>query len=66
MVFASTDSNTSEHFVGVQEVLEWCPKNNPLRAVLGVLKAAQNPVPLGVYDCVLTEADEIYVKLTRD
>jgi hypothetical protein len=49
----------------VQEVLEWCPRNNPLRVVLGTLKSAEKPKPLPVYDCVLTEADEIYVRLTR-
>lgn len=50
----------------LQDVLEWCPKNNPLRVVLGALKSAQEPQPLAVYDCVLTEADEIYVRLARD
>lgn len=55
-----------EIIVIVQEVLEWCPKNNPLRAFLGTLKSAQEPKPLAMYDCVLTEADEIYVRLTRE
>ena len=54
------------HMSQLQDVLEWCPKSNPLRAFLGALKSAQEPKPLSMYDCVLTEADEIYVRLARD
>ena len=31
------------------EVLEWCPRDNPLRMVLGALKAKENPKPLPTY-----------------
>lgn len=46
-------------------VIEWCPKNNPLRAVLGAIKSVSTPKPLPVYDCVVTDTDEVYVKLTK-
>lgn len=47
------------------EVIEWCPKNNPLRAVLGAIKSVTTPKALPVYDCVVTDTDEVYVKLTK-
>lgn len=47
------------------DVVDWCPKNNPLRAFLGAVKSVTTPKPLPVYDCVVTDADEIYVKLTK-
>jgi hypothetical protein len=56
----------TKYLLETGEVLQWCPKNNPMRAILGALKTAQKPVPLPVYDCVLTDTDEIYVRLTRD
>lgn len=46
-------------------VVEWCPKNNPLRVVLGSLKSKGQAKPLPVHECVLTRDDELYVKLTR-
>lgn len=46
-------------------VIDWCPKNNPLRALLGALKTKEQAQPLPVHECVLTEDDELYVKLTR-
>ena len=38
------------------EVLQWCPKNNPVRALLGSLKSNVDPIPLPVYP-VKVEAD---------
>ena len=38
------------------DVIQWCPKNNPVRALLGSLKASVDPVPLPVYP-VKVEAD---------
>lgn len=40
-------------------VIEWCPRNNPLRAVLGVLKAKTAPVPLPVYSTLLTDFRDV-------
>mmetsp|Transcript_12944 Transcript_12944/g.30703 ORF Transcript_12944/g.30703 Transcript_12944/m.30703 type:complete len:205 (+) Transcript_12944:87-701(+) len=31
------------------EVVKWCPKNNPIRFVLGSLKQSADPAPLTVY-----------------
>lgn len=38
------------------DVIQWCPKNNPVRAMLGSLKGNVDPVPLPVYP-VRVEAD---------
>jgi len=46
-------------------VLEWCPKNNPIRSVLSVLKSRTEPVALPVFESVLTLDDEVYVRLTK-
>jgi nitrite reductase/ring-hydroxylating ferredoxin subunit len=47
------------------KVLEWCPKNNPLRAVLGWLKSSETPKPLPVFDAQLTDDGEVYIKLAQ-
>ena len=44
-------------------VLEWCPKNNPLRAVLGAIKSAATPEALPVYTTQVTDDGDIFVKL---
>ena len=44
-------------------VVEWCPKNNPFRAILGSLKSANDAKPLPVFDTVLTDEEEVFVKL---
>merc|ERR1711988_525588 len=31
------------------EVVTWCPKNNPIRAMLGSMKAQVEPIPLKMY-----------------
>ena len=43
------------------EVLEWCPTDNPLRAVLGALKKAEDPKPLQVFRTKVTEEGDIFV-----
>ena len=45
------------------QVLSWCPKNNPLRAVLGSLKDRTAPEPLPVYP-VKVVGSKLFVKLT--
>lgn len=45
------------------KVLEWCPKNNVIRAFLGKLKEKEKPVKLQTYPLSLGEDGEIYVKL---
>lgn len=39
----------TEYDLTTGDVLVWCPKNNPVRAALGTLKAAADPVPLPTY-----------------
>ena len=47
------------------EVLEWCPKTNPLRWVLGTLKEREKmnlqANKLKTYPCVLKENGDIYM-----
>ena len=45
------------------QVLSWCPKNNPLRSVLGSLKDKTQPEPLPVYP-VKVVGSKLFVKLT--
>ena len=45
-------------------VLEFCPKNNPVRAVLGTIKSSAKPEKLKVYPTQLDKATgRIFVKL---
>ena len=46
----------TEYDLTTGEVITWCPKNNPIRSLLGTLKGAAEPVPLPVYP-VRVEAD---------
>lgn len=43
-------------------VLSWCPKNNPVRAVLGALKDKSEPVDLKVFPAEVRGQD-VYVRL---
>lgn len=43
-------------------VIEWCPKNNPARALLGMLKKDIIPIPLLTHQ-VQVVGDIVYVKL---
>lgn len=45
-------------------VLEWCPRSNAVRFVLGALKSRSDPKPLPVHDCVWTDGGDIYVRLS--
>ena len=45
------------------KVLSWCPKNNPVRAVLGSLKDKSEPIDLPVYP-VRVEGTKVMVKLS--
>lgn len=45
------------------KVLEWCPKNNVIRAFLGKLKEKDKPIKLQTYPLSVGEEGEIYVKL---
>ena len=47
-------------------MVEWCPKDNPIRAFLGALKTAATPTPLPVYRAALTDDGEINVNLTNE
>lgn len=47
------------------QVVEWCPRNNPLRAVLGRLKSKESAKPLPVFDTVLTDTEDVFVKLVK-
>ncbi|KAK9843710.1 hypothetical protein WJX81_003262 [Elliptochloris bilobata] len=43
-------------------VLEWCPKNNPIRLLLGSLKSKSEPEPLKVYPTRISEDGTIYAR----
>ena len=45
------------------EVLEWVPKNNPIRAVLNTLKSSAKPEPLKVYPVEKDDSGRIYVNI---
>lgn len=45
------------------EVLKWCPKDTPMRNVLGTLKKVEKPVNLKVYPVVIEPDTSIYVKM---
>ena len=45
------------------KVLSWCPKDNPLRSLLGALKDRSEPVDLQVYPLQIRGA-KVYVNLT--
>lgn len=46
----------TEYDLTTGEVIQWCPKNNLVRSMLGALKGAVDPIPLPVYP-VKVEAD---------
>eukprot|EP00958_Prasinococcus_capsulatus_P012022 scaffold1195_cov358-Prasinococcus_capsulatus_cf.AAC.10 len=46
------------------QVLEWCPADNPLRGVLGMLKKDQPRVDLRTYKVELTERGTIIINIT--
>ncbi|CAK0779249.1 hypothetical protein CVIRNUC_004726 [Coccomyxa viridis] len=45
-------------------VLVWCPKNNPLRFVLGSLKSTADPRPLKMYPARVNSSGQIFAKLS--
>ena len=45
------------------EVLEWVPKNNPIRAVLNSLKSSAKPEPLKVYPVEKDDSGRIYANV---
>lgn len=45
-------------------VVEWCPKNNWFRNVLGGLKENEKPIPLKVYPVIITGNDSIFVGMS--
>ena len=47
----------------LKQVVMWCPKNNPIRALLGTLKGNQNPTNLKVYPAQEDQDGRIYVQL---
>lgn len=47
------------------DVLQWCPKNTPVRSLLGALKSKVDPIPLKVYPAQVTEDGDIYVTFTQ-
>ncbi|KAK3271357.1 hypothetical protein CYMTET_20282, partial [Cymbomonas tetramitiformis] len=44
------------------QVVEWCPKSNPLRFILGSLKSNVSPISLKVYETMLNDDGSIYIK----
>ncbi|CAL5218956.1 g709 [Coccomyxa viridis] len=45
------------------KVLVWCPKNNPLRFVLGSLKSTADPQPLKMYPARVNSNGQIFARL---
>ena len=46
-------------------VVTWCPKDTPVRNVLGTLKGSAQPQPLPVYPVHITKDGNIFIKLLR-
>lgn len=46
------------------QVLSWCPKNTPLRKVLGALKDTSQPVDLRVYPTEV-RGEEVWANFTQ-
>mmetsp|Transcript_33209 Transcript_33209/g.46010 ORF Transcript_33209/g.46010 Transcript_33209/m.46010 type:complete len:212 (+) Transcript_33209:146-781(+) len=44
-------------------VIEWCPKDNPIRNLLGSLKAKVDPVPLRVFETKIGGNGDILIRL---
>lgn len=44
-------------------VLKWCPRDNPMRNLLGTLKRAEKATPLKVYPVHVTKDGNIWTKL---
>lgn len=44
------------------QVLSWCPKNNPIRKVLGAMKDKTEPVDLKVFPAEVRGGD-VFVKI---
>lgn len=44
-------------------VLKWCPKDNPMRSLLGTLKSVEKSTPLKVYPVHITKDGNIWTKL---
>lgn len=44
-------------------VLKWCPKDNPMRSLLGTLKSTVKATPLQVYPVHVTQDGSIWTKL---
>lgn len=44
-------------------VLTWCPKDNPVRSLLGTLKSKDQPVDLKVYPVHVTQDGSVWTKL---
>ena len=56
----------TEYDLTTGDVLVWCPKNNPVRAALGTLKAAAEPVPLPVYAVEVDDASgDVFVNFVE-
>jgi nitrite reductase/ring-hydroxylating ferredoxin subunit len=46
------------------KVLRWCPKDNPLRSILGALKEKVEPVDLPVYPVQIKANGGVRVRLS--
>jgi len=44
-------------------VLKWCPKDNPMRSLLGALKSRVDPVPLTVFPVHVTQDGGVWTTL---
>lgn len=46
-------------------VVTWCPKDNPVRSLLGTLKSSVQPTPLPVYPVHITQEGGLWIKLLQ-
>ncbi|GMH36917.1 hypothetical protein BSKO_04790 [Bryopsis sp. KO-2023] len=44
-------------------VIEWCPRNNPLRSFLGMVKSKVEPQDLGVHEAIASADGGVYIRL---
>eukprot|EP00882_Tetradesmus_deserticola_P019273 GHRQ01020734.1.p1 GENE.GHRQ01020734.1~~GHRQ01020734.1.p1 ORF type:complete len:110 (+),score=27.09 GHRQ01020734.1:214-543(+) len=62
-VAAEVPLDGSVYDLATGAVLKWCPKDSPMRSLLGTLKSTVKATPLQVYPVHVTQDGSIWTKL---
>jgi nitrite reductase/ring-hydroxylating ferredoxin subunit len=62
-VAAEVPLDGSVYDLATGAVLKWCPKDNPVRSLLGTLKSKVDPSPLKVYPVYVNKDGGIWTTL---